>query len=39
MFIKGKTVFVYDIEVFPNLFTVTVKNTESKNLRSFQISI
>lgn len=39
MLIKGKTVFVYDIEVFPNLFTITVKNTESENLRSFQISI
>ena len=39
MLIKGKTVFVYDIEVFPNLFTITVKNTESENLRSFQISM
>ena len=38
MLIRGKTVFVYDVEVFPNLFTCTVKNTESKAIRSYEIS-
>lgn len=38
MLIKGKTAFVYDIEVFPNFFSVTIKNTESGNIRSFEIS-
>jgi hypothetical protein len=38
MFIHGKTVFVYDIEVFPNFFSVTIKNTESQNIRAYQIS-
>ncbi len=38
MIIKGKTAFVYDIEVFPNFFSVAIKNTESGNIRTFQIS-
>ena len=38
MLIRGKTVFVYDVEVFPNLFTCTIKNTESKAIRSYEIS-
>ncbi|MBQ8132600.1 MAG: hypothetical protein IJ193_08925 [Bacilli bacterium] len=38
MIIKGKTAFVYDIEVFPNFFSVTVKNTESGTHKFFQIS-
>lgn len=38
MLIKGKTAFVYDIEVFPNFFSVTVKNTESGIHKFFQIS-
>ena len=38
MLIKGKTAFVYDIEVFPNFFSVTLKNTESGNIVSFEIS-
>ena len=38
MLIKNKVAFVYDIEVFPNFFSVTVKNTESGNIRSFEIS-
>ena len=38
MLIRGKTVFVYDVEVFPNLFTCTIKNTESKVIRSYEIS-
>lgn len=37
MLLKNKTVFVYDVEVFPNLFTCTLKNTESGNIRSFEI--
>ena len=38
MKIRGKTVFVYDIEVFPNFFSITVKNTESGNHKFLQIS-
>lgn len=38
MLIRNKTVFVYDVEVFPNLFTCTIKNTESKAIRSYEIS-
>lgn len=38
MIIKGLTVFVYDLEVFPNLFTCAVVNTESQNTRVFEIS-
>lgn len=38
MKIRGKTVFVYDIEVFPNVFLLTAKNTESGNKCVFEIS-
>ena len=38
MIIKGKTVFVYDIEIFPNFFSCAVKNTESKNKQVYEIS-
>lgn len=38
MIIKNKTAFVYDLEAFPNLFTCAVKNTESKNIKVFEIS-
>ena len=38
MIIRNKTCFVYDVEVFPNFFSVTVKNTENKVVRSFEIS-
>lgn len=38
MKIRGKTVFVYDIEVFPNVFILTAKNTESGNKCVFEIS-
>lgn len=38
MLVKNKTVFVYDVESFPNLFTCAVKNTESKNIKVFEIS-
>lgn len=38
MKIRNKTVFVYDIEVFPNVFILTAKNTESSNKCVFEIS-
>jgi len=38
MIIRGKTVFVYDVEVFPNLFTIAIKNTESGTSRVYEIS-
>lgn len=37
MLIKNRTAFVYDVEVFPNYFSVTVKNTESGNHRCYEI--
>ena len=38
MRIRNKTVYVFDIEIFPNVFTCTVKNTETKELLIFEIS-
>lgn len=38
MLIRGKTCFVYDVEVFPNFFSVAIKNTESGNMAFYQIS-
>ncbi|MDO5331420.1 MAG: hypothetical protein Q4E99_01960 [Bacillota bacterium] len=38
MIIRGKTVFCYDIEVFSNLFTIAVKNSESGIMRHYEIS-
>lgn len=38
MIIKGRSVFVYDIEVFPNVFLATCKNTETKRYHIFEIS-
>lgn len=38
MKIRNKTVFVFDIEIFPNVFTCTVKNTETKELIVFEVS-
>ena len=38
MIINGKTVLVYDIEVFPNVFSNTLKNTETKEVTVFEIS-
>lgn len=38
MIIRNKVCFVYDVEIFPNLFSVTVKNTESGNIKSYEIS-
>lgn len=38
MIIKGKIAVVYDIEVFPNLFTCTLKNTETKQVCVVELS-
>ena len=38
MIIRDKIVYVYDIEVFPNVFHCTVKNTETGKLHKFEIS-
>jgi len=38
MKIREKTVYVYDIEVFPNVFHCTVKNTETEEYYKFEIS-
>lgn len=32
MLIRGKTVYVYDIEVFPNVFHCTVKILKQENI-------
>lgn len=38
MKIRNKTVFVYDIEVFPNVFHCAVKDTETNQYHFFEIS-
>ena len=38
MIIKDKKVNVYDIEIFPNCFHCTVKDTENNILYKFEIS-
>ena len=38
MVIHDKTVTVYDIEIFPNCFHCTCKNTETNDLYTFEIS-
>lgn len=38
MIINGKIVLVYDIEVFPNVFSCTLKNTENYEVTLFEIS-
>lgn len=38
MLIRNKVVYVYDIEVFPNVFTCTVKNSETNEFIVFEIS-
>ena len=38
MIIKNKTVNVYDIEIFPNCFHCTIKDTEKNILYKFEIS-
>ena len=37
MLIRNNVCFVYDVEVFPNFFSVTVKNTESGNYKQYEI--
>lgn len=38
MIIKGKTVYVHDIEIFPNLFICGVLNTETGEIITFEVS-
>ena len=38
MIIHNLPVIVYDIEVFPNCFTCTTKNTETNEIKTFEIS-
>lgn len=38
MKIKNKDVVIYDIEIFPNVFSCTFKDTETKELKTFEIS-
>lgn len=38
MQIRGKTVFVYDIEAFQNIFHCSAINTETKEIHKFEIS-
>ena len=38
MIIQSLTAFVYDLEVFPNLFTCAVKNSESGQIKVYEIS-
>jgi hypothetical protein len=38
MIIQDKIVLVYDIEVFPNVFSCTVKNTENGEVLIFELS-
>lgn len=38
MIIKNRPVFVHDIEVFPNVFLCTCKNTESGKYHIFEVS-
>lgn len=38
MIIKALIVQVYDIEIFPNCFSLTIKNTETKEFQFFELS-
>ena len=38
MVVKDKIVYVYDIESFPNVFSCTIKNTESQDIIIFEVS-
>ena len=38
MIIKGKTFYVHDIEIFPNLFICGVLNTETVEIITFEVS-
>lgn len=37
MLIRNNVCFVYDVEAFPNFFSVTIKNTESGNYKQYEI--
>ena len=37
MIIRNRTCFVYDVEVFPNFFSIAIKNTESGNIKTYQV--
>ena len=39
MKIKDKTAYVYDIEVFKNVFHCTILNSETEGLHKFECSI
>ena len=38
MIINNKVVYVFDVEVFPNVFTCTLKDTENNKHYVFEIS-
>mgnify|MGYP002515802576 FL=1 len=38
MLLYNKVVFVYDVEIFPNLFTCTILNTNSEKIGTYEIS-
>ena len=38
MIIHNKTVLVYDIEVFPNVFSCTLKNSETGQVKVYELS-
>ena len=38
MWIRNKKVYVYDIEIFPNVFHCCAKDTETEELYKFEIS-
>lgn len=38
MLLYNKIVFVYDVEIFPNLFTCTILNTKSEKIGTYEIS-
>ena len=38
MYIKGNLVHVYDVEIFPNVFHCSVKNSETGKIKHFEIS-
>lgn len=39
MLIKNKRVIVYDIEVFSNVFSCTCKDTETNEIKTFELSV
>ena len=38
MIIRNKVCFPYDVEVFPNFMSVTIMNSETGNIKSYEIS-